>query len=226
METSTAFRRSLGYSPEELEHRSFASLFCAPERLGELPEAQSVLAANQGEYQAEAHLQQKSGALLPVRLLYKNLGDERPIYANGNAPGTKQPFSSPMWVLVFELSRETETERLLADYQSKFELFAQRKQEFIGSLDQRLRVWLAEMSAAAALLKGKAGTEKTGGGKTSGAKVPAEALRQVEEGIAACRKILDDALAPGGLEGVSVVSGVAERKPAGKREASLRGKGR
>jgi PAS domain S-box-containing protein len=95
VETSQSLLELLGFSANELINSPFSFIFDDAEKSQELPEAQSIVAASQGEITTKANLRHKSGRLIRVTLFCRKLGD---------SPICKEsvPYSVPLLVVVFE----------------------------------------------------------------------------------------------------------------------------
>jgi len=170
----------LGYAAGELAGRAFRDLFAAEELRGELPEAQSVLAANQREYRACARLRRKNGGLVPVALLYKR--------ACGKTSACEaKPFGCPLRVVVAALPPASEVERLWGGCQNRVEAVAQERHRMLYAIDRQLCAPLTTMALSVDLLRN--------GNKLMSTSERIVEIRRIEEGIVACRQILEHALA-------------------------------
>lgn len=182
---SPSFQKTLGYSAAELENINFSTLFCPTERKEELPEAHSILAASQEEYHSLAHLLRKNGVPVPVVLLYKGIVGAS-VEREGLVQHSAVNFRGPMFVLAFEIPRESEREWLLAEYRIKTADCDKERCRLIHSLTCQLGPPLAAMALSARVLCGCLNK------MTSQERI--EEIYRLKEKIEICQKTLKKAL--------------------------------
>lgn len=177
---SDALRRLIGAQDQDLSTTTFPKLFCAQEESGELPHAQSILTANQSELRTWAHWKHKSGNLVPVGLYYKRLEE---------APATlsREAFCVPMLVVVFERERQGEMEQMIGALQARLEEALNQRQQLVLMLGKQMGGALASVMLTVNALK-LAAARIPGG-------VGAMEVKQIEENISTCQRVLDNVLA-------------------------------
>ncbi len=182
---SEALCRLIGADPADINLTTFPKLFCAQEESGELPHAQSILTANQSELRTWAHWRHRNGNLVPVGLYYKRL-EEAP------AALSRDAFSVPMLVVVFERERQGEMEQMISALQSRLEDAMTHRHQLSVMLNKQMGGALAAVMITVNALK-HAASRIPGG-------VGAMEIQQIEEHISTCQKVLEKALS-GNLKG-------------------------
>jgi len=94
-EISHGLETLLGFSANELIDSHFSTIFGDSEKRQELPEAQSIVAASEGEITANAELRHKSGRPVRATLFCRRLG-------NASGCSGSDPYSVPLLVVVFD----------------------------------------------------------------------------------------------------------------------------
>ena len=112
-------------------------------------------------------------------IIYKRLGE-------ANAAQSSQAFGVPMFIVVFEQEGVTHLERKLDGYRGKLEEFWQAQHQLVRTLNHQMRSPLMVMSLSINLLRDYA--ERMSSAER------AEEIRQLQESLAACQKIIEQAV--------------------------------
>lgn len=193
--------KMLGYKETQMHGKEFRDLFADNERDSELPEAQSILTANQSHLNCMANWLRKDGSLVPVSLVYKRLsGNEKEKENDKDKQKDKEkmigkdPFSVPMLLVVF--AREQGT--VPSDIQGRLDmaLWERERLKYKYALDHQMRLPLAVMSLSINLLRDHAE-------RMSPSEREAE-VRKISESLMSCKMILERAGGDGNVGQIEV----------------------